>query len=190
MKSWSTVQSASTNGWSSLQTYVNQTGQEPLKDGYSGGGYGSMNEPTAINMKQQDDDEDFWAWGETQKSEAQKEVVNSKEASSEVAKSEPTNGSKNLRKQSSSDFDESWGWDDEFTAKPQKAASSLTNGTKSINQKPQQDVNSLDANDWGDDGSKGWGQEDAWSNEDWSSVTSQTNTRKTIRNAGSGKKAD
>lgn len=179
-KSWNSVQNASTKGWSSIQTYMNQNPETLKGSSYSTGSYGSMNEPTAINMKHDDTDEDFWAWGETSStSQASKSVSNG-------SRTEQRNDSVgSVQKQPSSDFDESWGWDDEFTAaKPAKPKS--VNGKKSPNSKTKK--SSHETNGW--NAQDDWGQSDSWSNEDWSSVAPQKNTRKTIRSAGNGKKAD
>jgi hypothetical protein len=137
-------------------------------------------------MKHEENDEDFWAWGETSKSEKPRESSSNQDSSKEV-NSETENGGTNLRKQSSSDFDESWGWEDDFTAKP-KESSSISNGKKSTKAKGKQ--NSRDANGWSEEGNDDWGQSDSWSNEDWSSVTPKNNTRQAIRSAGNGKKGD
>lgn len=187
VKSWSTVQTASTKGWNSIQTYVGQN-PENLNKSYSGGGYGSINEPTQITMKQEESEEDFWAWGETSKPGKQQEAGTVNQESSKMVNNGSKNGSSsNLQKQSSSDFDESWGWEDEFTAKP-KTQSSSVNGKKPSKAKKNQ--NSWDTNGWSEEGNDDWGQVDSWSNEDWSSVTPKKNTRQTIRSAGNGKKGD
>lgn len=145
---------------------MNQNPETLKSSSYSTGSYGSINEPTAVNMKHDDTDEDFWAWGETG-------------SKSQPAKPMGDKGSsRSLNKQESSDFDESWGWDDEFTSKPSM------NGKRTTNMKTK---SSKEANGW-DDGD--WGQADDWSNEDWSSAAPQKNNRKTIRSAGNGKKGD
>jgi len=156
---------------------MNQNPETLKSNSYSTGSYGSINEPTAVNMKHDDTNEDFWAWGETgSKSQPAKTMANN----------EPDHkGSRSsLKKQESSDFDESWGWDDEFTPKPASKAKPSVNGKRSPNMKMK---SSKEANGWDDDD---WGQTDGWSNEDWSSVTPQKNNRKTIRSAGNGKKGD
>ena len=144
---------------------------------YSGGSYGSINEPTAVNMKHDDNDEDFWAWGETS---SKSQGTNGDNVSNNEPETVHKNSGSNLRKQSSSDFDESWGWDDEFAAAKPAEAKTM-NGKKSPNLKTKKETNT---NGWNDDGNDDWGNADSWSNEDWSSVP----TRKTI-SAGNGKKA-
>ncbi|XP_031551107.1 ADP-ribosylation factor GTPase-activating protein 1-like isoform X2 [Actinia tenebrosa] len=192
VKSWSTVQTASTKGWSSIQSYVGQNEPENLNTskGFSGGGYGSINDPTQITMKQEESEEDFWAWGETSAAGKQQEARAVNQETSKMVNNGSKNGSSsstNLRKQSSSDFDESWGWDDESTAKPKMKSSSL-NGKKTSKAKKNQD--SWDTNGWSEEGNDDWSQGDSWSNEDWTSVTPKKNTRQTIRSAGNGKKGD
>ncbi|XP_028513643.1 ADP-ribosylation factor GTPase-activating protein 1 isoform X2 [Exaiptasia diaphana] len=177
-KSWSTVQNASTKGWSSIQTYMNQNPETLKSSSYSAGSYGSMNEPTNINIKYDDTNEDFWAWGETSSTSQGTTSV------SNGSRTEQKNSGGSIRKEPSNDFDESWGWDDEFTAKPAKPKT--VNGKKSPNLKTKKNIQ--ETNGWNDEDD--WGQSDSWSNEDWTSVTPQKNTRKTIRSAGNGKKAD
>ncbi|XP_048582319.1 ADP-ribosylation factor GTPase-activating protein 1 isoform X2 [Nematostella vectensis] len=173
-RSWSTVQTASVKGWSNLQTYVNQgeTGGDALTSGQQSGGYGSMNDPVTVNSKQQDD-ADFWSsWGEDESSKS-----NSNSMSNGSVKS--NENSSNVQKQSSSEFDDSWGWGDDEPVKPATKKPSSPRSKKSP--PPQTQASGWDDNDWG--------QVDSWSNENWDSLTPQKTNKRTAR-TGNRNKAD